>query len=159
MTALRSSLPLTLASVLFFVACAPAPPPVQKTQQPPPDSTKEAWYEPAVRELAGLNRDAASLLKSGMKDDAAAVLTKAQPITVRLLAASQPTLAAMEAASDHDQMYAEMLLANRNFGWARLEFQKNVSRWKNWKPQTEETARRLELARAGIRECDQRITE
>ena len=110
-------------------------------------------------DLAAMNREAASLLKNGRKDDAAAVITKGQPVEARLLAASQPTLAAMEAASDLDQLYAGMLLSNRNFGWARLQYQKNVSRWKNWKPQTEGTARRLELAQSGIRECDKRIAE
>ena len=144
---------------LLLAGCAPAPVAKQAPPQPAPDITKEAWYGGAVDELAALNREAARLLAGGKKDDAAAVLTNGQPIVARLLAASQPTLAAMKAASDHDQMYADMLLGNRNFGWARLEFQKNVSRWKNWKPQTEETARRLELAKAGIRECDKRITE
>jgi hypothetical protein len=63
----------------------------------------------------------------------------------------------MEAASDLDQMYAGMLMGNWNFGWARLAFQKNVSRWKNWRPQTPETARRLRLAQDGIAECDRRM--
>jgi hypothetical protein len=63
----------------------------------------------------------------------------------------------MEAASDLDQLYAKMLLDNRNFGWARLTYQKNASRWKNWRPQTDETARRLKLAQEGIAECDRRI--
>jgi hypothetical protein len=142
--------------MLVLAGCAPAPVAVEK---PKPDVTKEAWYGTAVEELAGTNREAARLLKSGKKDDAAAAITKGQPVAARLLAASQPTLAAMEAAADLDQMYAAMLLSNRNYGWARLQFQKNVSRWKNWRPQTEETARRLQLALAGIRECDKRIAE
>jgi hypothetical protein len=150
---------LPVAFALLLGGCAPAPAPVA-AEKPKPDVTKEAWYGTAVNELADMNREAVRLLESGKKDDAAAVITKGRPLAARLLlAASQPTLAATEAASDLTQLYAGMLLGNRNYGWARLEFQKNVSRWKNWKPQTEETARRLELALAGIRECDKRITE
>src|ERR1035441_1397285 len=72
--------------------------------------------------------------------------TQGQPLSLRLLAAPRPTLAAMEAASDLDHLYAAMLLANKNYGWARLAFQKNVSRWKYWRPQTPDTARRLKAA-------------
>ena len=35
-----------------------------------------------------------------------------------------------------------------------LLFQKNVTRWKTWKPQTPETERRLKEANADIAECD-----
>ena len=45
----------------------------------------------------------------------------------------------METVSDLDQLYGQMLLANRNYGWARLVFQKNRARWKTWKPATSET--------------------
>jgi hypothetical protein len=50
-----------------------------------------------------------------------------------------------------------MLLANRHYGWARLQFQKNVARWKHWMPQTKETARRLKQAESAIAECDRRL--
>jgi hypothetical protein len=63
----------------------------------------------------------------------------------------------MEAASDLDDLYARMLLANHREGWARLFYQKNVTRWKTWKPPTDETARRLKQAQAGIVECDRRL--
>ena len=149
---------LGMGMAMLLAGCAPAPAPVA-VQKPRPDVTKEAWYGAAVEELAGMNREAARLLQSGKKDEAAALITKGLPLEARLLAAPKPTLGAVEAAADLDQMYAEMLLGNRNYGWARLEYQKNVSRWKNWKPQTAETARRLQLAVAGIRECDKRITE
>jgi hypothetical protein len=52
-----------------------------------------------------------------------------------------------------------MLLANHNYGWARMTFQKNVVRWKNWQPQTPESARRLKLAQAAVAECDRRMAE
>jgi hypothetical protein len=104
-----------------------------------------------------MNREAEARLREGKSDLAAAVITQGQPLASRLLAAPRPTLAAMEAASDLDQLYAGMLLGNRNYGWARLAFQKNASRWKNWRPTTPETARRLKLAQDGIAECDRRM--
>ena len=41
-----------------------------------------------------------------------------------------------------------MLLRNRQYGWARGFFQKNVIRWKSWKPQTPDTERRWRQAAA-----------
>ena len=136
----------------LLAACAPAPVP-----KPPPDPTTEAWYGPVTAQLAAMNRQAEALLRAGKSDPAAAVITQGQPLSLRLLAAPHPTLAAMEAASDLDRLYAAMLLANKNYGWARLAFQKNVSRWKYWRPQTPDTARRLKLAQDGIAECDRRL--
>jgi len=148
---------LPVAIALFMVSCAAPPPP------PPPqvavDPVTESWYAPAITELAGLNREAASLLRAGKADDAAARITKGQALLARLLAAARPPLEAMEAAADNENLYAGMLLSNKNFGWARLSYQKNVSRWKNWRPQTEETARRLKQAQDGIAEVDKKMTQ
>jgi hypothetical protein len=144
---------MMLALLLAGCAPAPTPAPVPKAVDP----VTEEWYAPATADLASMNRQAVELLREGKSDQAAALITKGQAIAGRLLAAPRPTLGAMEAASDLDQLYAGMLLANRNYGWARLAFQKNVSRWKNWRPQTDETARRLKEARDGIAECDRRI--
>jgi len=142
---------------MFIVSCAaPPPPPAQKAAV---DPVTESWYAPAITELAGLNRKAASLLQGGKPDDAAARITKGQAISARLLSAARPPLEAMEAAADNENLYAGMLLANKNFGWARLSYQKNVSRWKNWRPQTEETARRLKQAQDGIAEVDKRMVQ
>ena len=139
---------------VLLAGCAPAPAPAPKAAA---DPAAEEWYGPATAQLAAMNREAEGLLRSGQSDRAAAVITKGQPLMSRLLAAPRPTLAAMEAASDLDRLYAGMLLGNRNYGWARLAFQKNVSRWKYWRPQTPETARRLKLAQEGIAECDRRM--
>jgi hypothetical protein len=73
----------------------------------------------------------------------------------RLLAAPRITLAAMEAIADLDRIYGRMLVSNGYSGSARLLFQKNVTRWKTWKPQTPEAQRRLQEASADIAECDQ----
>jgi hypothetical protein len=148
---MRLTLPIF---AVLLTACAPAPAPAPK---PPPDAAAEDWYGPVTAQLGAMNSEAETLLREGKSDQAAAVITNAEPLANRLLAAARPTLAALEAASDLDQMYAGMLLGNQNYGWARLAFQKNVSRWKNWRPQTPGTARRLKLAQDGIAECDRRI--
>ena len=77
----------------------------------------------------------------------------------RLLAVPNPTLEAAVAASDLDDLYGRMLLSNRHYGWARLQFQKNLSRWKHWQPQTPETARLRQQAESAIAECDRHILE
>jgi len=147
-----------LVSILaiMLVSCGAPPPPPQKVAV---DPVTEAWYAPAIVELADLNRDAASLLKAGKADEAAARITKGQALSGRLLAAARPPLQAMEAAADNETLYAGMLLANKNYGWARLSYQKNVSRWKNWRPQTEDTARRLKEAQDGVAEVDRRMSQ
>lgn len=104
-----------------------------------------------------MNREANRLFQGGQSDQAAALIEKGEPLMKRLLSVSRPTLAATEAASDLDDLYGRMLLSNRHYGWARLQFQKNLARWKNWKPQTEETARRLKQAESAIAECDRHI--
>jgi hypothetical protein len=140
---------------LFLSACAPPPPPpvVHK------DETLEPWYNQTVQELAAQNQKAATLWKSGKEDAAAALIQSGEPIASRLLAVPQPTLAAMQDASDLDDLYGRMLLSNRNYGWARLFFQKNLARWKNWKPQTPDTAARLKQAREAIAETDRQLLD
>jgi hypothetical protein len=147
----------TLAASAVLIGCAPAPPPV--VDHPKPVLTGEAWYPQTSAQLAAMNREAEGLLKRGRFDQAAAVITKGQALQNRLLAVPQPTVGAMEAASDLDDLYGRMLLRNRNYGWARIVFQKNVARWKNWKPQTPETARRLKVAVSAVAECDRRLAE
>lgn len=126
-------------------------------EKPKPDPVTQEWYGQAVSDLAALNRKADALLRANRVDDAATLVTQGQPVEARLLAAPRPTLPAMEASSDLDELYARILLANHNVGWARLVFQKNLVRWKNWKPQTPDTRRRLKQAEDGIAECDRRL--
>ena len=104
-----------------------------------------------------MNREAESLFRSGKRDQAAATIQKAEPLMNRLVSVPRPTLAATEAASDLDQLYGRMLLSNRHYGWARLQFQKNLARWKYWRPQTPETARRFKQAQDAIAECDRHL--
>jgi len=142
---------ITYLLFLVLVDCSSAPP------QPKPDPAAESWYAPAVDQLAAMARNAADLLKRGRADDAAKIITGAQPLMNKVLAAPHPTLAAMEAASDLDDLYGRMLASNGRYGWARQMFQKNVMRWKNWRPQTPETARRLKQAQSEIAECDRHL--
>jgi hypothetical protein len=146
--------PFLLVVICMLAACTPSPPPAAA---PKIDPAGESWYPQTVRELGAMNRQAQELVRAGKPDEAARIIAGAQPLATRLNSAPQPPLDAMEAISDCVQFYANMLLANKNYGWARLEFQKNVSRWKSWQPQTADTGRRLKLARDGIAECDRHI--
>jgi hypothetical protein len=143
-----------MVALLLLTGCAS--PPAERAR-PKPDPTKEAAYADSVARLGALNRKAEELLKSGRSDEAAAAITEGQPLQARVLAAPNPTLEALEAASDLDDLYARMLLSNHNDGWARMLFQKNLARWKAWKPATAESARRLRRAQDGIAECDRRL--
>jgi hypothetical protein len=147
---------IAAAALLLLAGCA-APPP--RSEQPKVDPTKEAGYADAVEQLAAMSREAEDLLKRGRSQDAAAVITNGLPLQTRLLAAPQPTLGAMEAVSDLDELYARMLLSDHQDGWARMLFQKDLARWKNWKPQTGDTMRRLRQAEAGIAERDRRLKQ
>ena len=149
----RTIISIATLALVFFAGCA-APP---RAEQPKPDPTKQAGYAKAVGELAALDREAADLSQRGRAEDAADAITKGQPLQTRLLAAPRPTLEAMEAVSALDDLYARMLLTNGHAGDARLLLQKNRARWKNWKPQTAETMRRLQQAEDGIAECDRRM--
>ena len=148
-----------LAALVLLTACAPAPKPVEGTKSDvgKRDPTKDVSYIQGVQRLAVLNHEAESLFRRGKSDQAAAVMEKAKPVMDRILAAPRPTLEAMEAASDLDDLYGRMLLANRHYGWARLSFQKNLVRWKHWDPKTPEVERRWKQAEAAISECDRRM--
>jgi hypothetical protein len=112
-----------------------------------------------VEQLAAQNREAAALWKNGKPDKAGDLIQSGEPLASRLLSVRNPTLAAMEDASDLDDLYGRMLLSNRNYGWAMLFFQKNQARWKNWTPQTPGTAARLKEAQSAIAECNRRLLE
>ncbi len=112
-----------------------------------------------MEQLAELNRSAERAFQGGKSDQAAALIGQGQPLVNRLLNVPKPSLAAVEAASDLDDLYGRMLLSNRNYTWAITMFEKNRARWKNWTPQTPETMRRLKQAESAIEECDRRMAE
>ena len=147
-------------AVSLLAGCAPAPRPVeQPKREAGTDATKEEGYRAAVDQLVAMNRRAEDLLAGGKSTRAADIISSSQPVLNRLLSVPQPTLEAMEAVSDSDHLYGRMLLANGHYGWARMAFQKNATRWKTWRPQTLDTARRLKLANDAIAECDRRLRE
>jgi hypothetical protein len=145
-----------LLALALVTACGPTPITVK---QKPSDPTTERWYTEGVAQLNETDRKAQDFFKHGKQDEAAALIENGEKLSARLLSVPQPTLQAMEAASDLDQLYGEMLLSNGNYGWARIMFQKNTARWKYWRPQTEETAKRLKKAEAAIAECDRRLSQ
>ncbi len=147
--AMRSS--YVLAVVAALMACAPAPKPPEVAK---PDPTTEAWYPQTVADLVAINHEAEGLFQHGKFDAASELVSKGQPLEEKLLSVPKPTLAAMEAASDLDDLYGRMLQRNRHYSWARSFFQKNAVRWKAWKPQTPDTERRRQAALAAVAECD-----
>jgi len=147
---------LAILFLLTLAGCSPRPAAPQQTKS---DPTTESWYPAAIRQLAAFNRDAEALFRSGKYDQAATIITNAQPVENRLLSAPHPTLAALEASSDLDDLYGRMLLRNQQYGWARTFFQKNVTRWKTWKPATPETEQRWKQAVLALAECDRRLSE
>ena len=140
----------------LFIGCGSPPAPLDRPQ---PDPTIERWYVQGVIELANVNREAKTSFQTGKSDAAAELVMRGESLSSRLLSVPRPTLAATEAASDLDQLYGQMFFSNRNYGWARLLYQKNLARWKYWKPQTPDTVRRLKQARSAIAECDRRMSE
>ena len=142
---------LLLLVPVVFAACGPAPAPPPQAQAA---HTSERWYGQTVDELAAIDRQAKDLIKQRKSDEAAALIVKGEPLSTRLLSVPQPTLAATIAASDLDELYGRMLLSNRNYGWARLLFQKKLARWKYWRPRTPETENRQKQAESAIAECD-----
>ena len=147
---------LVIFAAALLTACAPAPPPVTQVKK---DAVEEAWYPQTVEQLTALDRKAEGAFKSGDQDKAAALIEEGKPMQARLLEARQPTLPAMEAVADLDQLYGNMLLTNKNYGWARMFFQKNLARWKHFPEQTPETTQRVKQAQDAIAACDKKITE
>jgi hypothetical protein len=143
---------LVILAAAFFASCEQPP-------APPRDATKEPWYRETLEQLTAMNREADNAFATGKSDQASALIEKGQPLVARLLSIPNPTLEAAIGASDLDDLYGRMLLSNRHYGWARLLFQKNLSRWKHWQPQTPETARLLKQAESAIAECDRHILE
>src|SRR5664279_3932366 len=102
----RAICPLVFAAVLL-PGCAPAP-----VEAPKVDPATEAWYPQTVERLATIDHAAERLFQNGKAQEAAAIVTSGQSLQNRLLTAPHPTLAAMEAIADLDQIYGKMLVSN-----------------------------------------------
>ena len=144
----------SIASAALLMAACSAPPPPRAA--PPPDPTTESWYADTTAQIAAMAHDAESAFRRNRADEAAGIVQRCRPLMDRLLSAPRPTLAAMQAVSDVDQLYGEMLMRNGHYIWARDCFQKNLIRWKSWKPASPDALRRMDLARSRIAECDRR---
>jgi len=146
---------LAILAAVLLSGCTAAPPPSSSRS----DAAEPGWYGETLSQLTELNRNAERFFQDGKADPAAAAIEKGQPLVSRLLSVPRPSLAAVEAASDLDDLYGRMLLSNRHYEWAITLFEKNRARWKNWMPQTPETARRKKQAEAAIAECDRHMAE
>ncbi|HEY1755791.1 MAG TPA: hypothetical protein VGG72_10375 [Bryobacteraceae bacterium] len=140
---------LAMIAAVLLAGCSSAP--------PPNSDAIPSWYQQTVDQLNESNRSAERFFQDGKPDQAAALIEKGQPLVSRLLNVPKPSLAAVEAAADLDDLYGRMLLSNRHYEWAIEMFQKNRSRWKNWAPQTPESQRRLKLAETEIEDCYRRM--
>jgi hypothetical protein len=145
---------VVVIAALLLTGCGPDSPPA-----PQADVTTQAWYKDAVAQLAANAHAANEAFANHKADDAAALIEKGTPLETQVLGVPRPTLAAMEAASDLDDLYGRMLLSNQHYEWAMFLFQKCSARWKYWQPQSEETARRMKLADGEIAECNRRMTQ
>ncbi len=144
-----------LFTLVLLAGCSSAPPP-KKVEI---DVSTDAAYTASVEQLATLYREAAGLVESKKPDEAGAILTKTQPMIEKVLSVPHPTLKAMQTAADLDELYGKMLLSNRHYGFARMMFQKNLARWRNWSPHDDESSRRFKLAASQIAECDKNISQ
>jgi hypothetical protein len=142
---------LLIPFALSLVACGPPEP------KPKADPLKSVSYTKALEKLQELNKGAREDLAAERSKDAADKVNEGQPAAAKLLSVSEPPLEAMLAVSDRDQLYAEMLMANRHWGFARQMMATEATRWKNWKPETDETRRRLKIAQDRIAECDKNL--
>ncbi len=142
------------AAPLLFVSCTQE---AARKVSTPSDPTTEAWYRSATDELTYLSRSATEAYANGNNDAASQFIVQGETVATRLLAVPRPTLVAAVAASDLDDLYGRMLFRNKHYGWARLQHQKNVARWKHWTPQTPDTEQRLKAALAAIGECDKKL--
>lgn len=141
---------ICVLALLLLCSCA-AP---NKQAPPAADPLQNADYRTSLERVQALNRQAYEHWRNGERDAAAQLLKQAQPLVQQLLESRRPPLAAFEAASDFDQLYAQLLMANRHFPWARQIFMTDVVRWRNWKPETDDTVRRRKAAEEGVAACD-----
>lgn len=155
---MRYALPIL---ALLLVGCGPDTPPQAKPKAENGASaeTAEKWYAEALAVLVDINRALPGMIQAGKSQEASQAVMRGEAIAKELLQVPRPSLAAARAASDLDQAYGDMLFSDKQYGWARLQYQKNLSRWKYWKPQTPETESLAKLARDKIAECDKHIKQ
>ena len=150
-------MPTVIRFLPLFLMLSACQGPQAVTPAVPKDPTTSPKYRADETRLSEMAKEAAALLKAGKRDPAADVIVKGEELAARLLAVSKPTLAATQSASDLDQLYGDMLFSNKRYGWARIQYQKNLARWRFWQPQDDETARRIAETRKRIADCDKHL--
>jgi hypothetical protein len=130
--------------------CGAEPPAAAPPQQ---DETTLPWYTETVARVTAATKQATDAFEHGKPDDASSLILQAEPQVSQLLAVLHPTLEATIAAADLDALYARMLFSSRHYEWAQFLYQKNVARWKYWKPLTPDTERRMKEAQAQVEAC------
>jgi hypothetical protein len=146
---------ISLLLLLTLFGCGSPGSREPRSAAPLTDPARQPEYLETLARLREINEQAVAHHKAGRREEAAALVTEGQPLSKELLGISKPPLAAMEAASDLDQLYGDLLRENRHYVYARQLYQRNVGRWKHWQPQTEDTIRRLNEAQEAIAVCDQ----
>jgi hypothetical protein len=141
---------------LQITACSSTPTPAS-TPAVQADPTTESWYTETIEKLSTLTAEARTHFEAGRRTEASSRIREAVPLSRKLLEIPRPNLEAMQAASDLDQLYGDMLMDTRHYGHAREFYQKNVARWRHWQPQTDDTRRRLKEATAAIARCDEQL--
>lgn len=144
-----------ILALLLLSACAQKPAPSAVEAHP----EREAAYAADTERLARVVQEADQFLARERRDLAATKVEEGKMIAARLLAAPHPTLAAMTVVSDLDHVYGRMLFTNRHLGWARITFQQDAARWRNWSPQTAETEKRRRVANEWMLKCDRALEE
>lgn len=142
----------TALLLILFAGCGEPPAPPRE-----PDETTQPWYGQTVKRLAEMTKMAQDDFEHGRPDDAASLIQQGEPLASQLLGVLHPTYDATVAAADLDALYARMLFSNRHYEWAQFLYQKNVARWKYWRPSTPETERRMKEAQAQVEECTRRM--
>ncbi|MCW5965289.1 MAG: hypothetical protein KIT83_14740 [Bryobacterales bacterium] len=148
---------LLASTVASFSSCASPGRGTQAEAQPLTDPTRQPEYLDAINRLTALNSQAEEHFTAGRRQEAAALVAEGGDLAKKLLAVSRPNLPAMEAVSDREELYAELLFANRHYAHARQMNQRNLARWKLWLPQTDETRRRYSQAASAIARCDEAL--
>jgi hypothetical protein len=141
-----------LLLTLIFAGCGKMAPPRAVTEAEAGDT-----YRKALSDLQRLNAEAAEFRKAKNLNAASDRITEGIVPAKILLAVREPSLAALEAVSDHDQMWAEMLMENRHFGHARQMWATEVARWKNYPNPAPSIQARLARAQKGIADCDRQL--
>jgi tetratricopeptide (TPR) repeat protein len=107
--------------------------------------------------IGKLNQAGRLFFEAGDRKSAGECVTRAQPLVAAIMKITHPSLYAFHLASDHDDLYGDMLFANRHWGDAREFYQNSVIRFKNWDPPNDYTRKRLQQAKNKVLACEKKM--